>query len=195
MPPGSPRNAYMHEAITRAAATRDVAVRDFAELGPVGINWKPAPDRWSVAQCLEHLISSNEAETSLFRAVAEGTYSKRAAERIPLVPRLMGRLARWSMTPGGGVKVRTTQAFEPSSSALPERIVEDFRESVDALLASMEALGHLDHERMVVTSPFSSLVCYRLKDAVLVAIVHLERHRLQAVRVTESEGFPSSADV
>ena len=31
----------------------------FGSLSAEQLNWKPAPDRWSVAQCLEHLINTN----------------------------------------------------------------------------------------------------------------------------------------
>lgn len=192
--PASSRRAHIDEAIAQARSTRYAALRDFAGLRPAALQWKPAPDRWSVGQCLEHLIASNASYTSLFQSIAEGTYRKTLAERIPLLPRLFGPLVRWSMAPESGVKVKTTQAFEPSESRVSERVVDEFAESVDALVASIAALEHVDLERFVVTSPFASFVCYRLKDAIPVAVVHLERHRLQAVRVTEHEEFPRSTD-
>jgi DinB superfamily len=41
------------EAITQA--TEGV----FGKLSSAQLNWKPVPDRWSIAQCFEHLMNAN----------------------------------------------------------------------------------------------------------------------------------------
>jgi len=41
-----------------AADRRAIALAQ--RLGPHQLNWKPAPDVWSVGQCLEHLCVANE---------------------------------------------------------------------------------------------------------------------------------------
>lgn len=186
-------NAYLHGAIAQARASRDAAVRDFGGLDAVALNWKPEPDRWSVAQCLDHLIATHDDYSAMFRAIAEGTYQTSVMERVPILPSVFGPLVRWAMAPDSGVSVKTTKPFVPSSSELPARIVVDFRESVDELVARIASLDHVDHGSVVVRSPFVGFVCYRLRDAVQVAVSHLERHRRQALRVTEHEGFPAPA--
>ena len=32
----------------------------FGHLSPSQLNWKPSAERWSVAQCFEHLLTSNK---------------------------------------------------------------------------------------------------------------------------------------
>ena len=186
----SDQNAYLDAVRKRARSTRDRVVEDFGALDPVALNWKPGPDRWSVAQCLQHLIASNEEYGETFEAIASGAYRPSAYTRIPLLPRLFGPLVRWSMTPGNRVKVPTTAALEPGASDLGADIVGRFSASVDAHLERIAALGHVDHRRTTVASPFAKFVCYSLEDAITISVVHLERHRLQAVRVTEAPGFP-----
>ena len=44
----------------------------FGNLSGKQINWKPRPDSWSVGQCLDHLINSNEAFDGEFQSLAKG---------------------------------------------------------------------------------------------------------------------------
>lgn len=183
-------NPYLDHVLEQARATRDRAVREFGGLDGSALNWKPSPDRWSIAQCLHHLIVSNERYCPTFAAIADGSRRTTLAERIPILPRLWGPLVRRSMTPGNQVRVKTTADLQPSASDLSERVVEDFRTNVDEHLERIEALRHVDHRGEIVTSPFLGFVCYSLQDAIVISIVHLERHRLQAQRVMEHDGFP-----
>lgn len=188
-----PRNAYVASVLARARATRDRVVDDFGGLDERALNWKPGPDRWSVAQCLQHLIASNQEYGVTFEAIADGSHRSTLFERIPLLPRVWGPLIAWSMTPGNRVKVPTTETLQPAASDISGTIVEDFRASVDAHLERIAMLDHVDHGQTIVTSPFAGFVCYSLKDAVTISVVHLERHRVQAVRVTQRPGFPATA--
>ena len=191
MPATPPGSTYIDAFLEQARTTRDRTVEDFGGLDARAVNWKPAPARWSVAQCLQHLIASNEEYSETFAAVANGTYRPSVFARIPLLPRVWGPLIRWAMTPGNRVKVPTTEALEPGESDIDVDIVDAFSASVDELLERIAALEHADQRQVVVESPFASFVGYSLGDAIAIAVAHLERHRLQAVRVTEMPGFPS----
>ena len=45
----------------------------FGDLTNEQINWKPAPESWSVGQCLDHLIKSNEAFFAELDKITAGT--------------------------------------------------------------------------------------------------------------------------
>ncbi len=187
-------NRYLPAAIARARATQSAVLRDFGRLSPAQLNWKPAPDRWSVAQCLDHLRITNESYWPIFDAVAEGRKRDRWLERVPGLPRILGPLLRWATAPDTRARSRTRSRFEPSASDLPASVVEAFVQNVDAHLAKIEAAADVDHRRVVVTSPFAEVIVYTLEDAVLVSIAHLERHRLQALRVTRMPEFPGAGE-
>ena len=61
--------SYMH-------ATRKLVVDSATGLTDEQMNYKPAPDRWSVAEVLEHLTLS---ERNIFRLAMSGLQSKEAA--------------------------------------------------------------------------------------------------------------------
>ena len=45
----------------------------FGGLTEQQLNWKPAPESWSVAQCLDHLIKSNEQFFPELEGIVAGT--------------------------------------------------------------------------------------------------------------------------
>jgi len=61
------------DVTTIIAEVRDVsdeADRRFGRLTPEQLNWRPAPESWGVAQCLEHLIAMNADFFPVFDAIA-----------------------------------------------------------------------------------------------------------------------------
>ncbi|HZJ10320.1 MAG TPA: DinB family protein [Trueperaceae bacterium] len=64
----------------------------FDRLSGEQLNWRPAPDRWSVAQCLEHLITIQSLYQPLLRRLAEADYSPTWWERYSPLSRLFGSL-------------------------------------------------------------------------------------------------------
>jgi hypothetical protein len=183
-------NDYLPATIAQARDTRDDVAREFGGLDHAALNWKPSPDRWSIGQCLDHLIVSNELYWPAFDAIAEGRKVDSFFERIPLLPRLFGSLVRWAVAPDNRIRSRAPRKLEPTASEVPASIVDDFCVNVDEHLAKMASTSHVDHSKEVVPSPFSRVICYTVKDAVIISVAHLERHRLQAQRVMEHDGFP-----
>jgi arginine decarboxylase len=58
--------------IAEVREVSDEADRLFGQLTSAQLNWKPAPDSWSVAQCLEHLIAMNADFFPAFDAITRG---------------------------------------------------------------------------------------------------------------------------
>src|SRR6185369_8678955 len=44
----------------------------FGRLTPAQLNWKPSADRWSVAQCFDHLLTSNKGYFPTIEGVIAG---------------------------------------------------------------------------------------------------------------------------
>ncbi len=71
--------------------TRDVQ-STFGQLTAEQLNWKPNADSWSVAQCLDHLISANREMLSALDAAINGTRKTTFIEQVPFLPGLFGRM-------------------------------------------------------------------------------------------------------
>jgi hypothetical protein len=176
--------------IAEVREVSDEADRLFGQLTSAQLNWKPAPDSWSVAQCLEHLIAMNADFFPAFDAIARGDYRPPFAARIPLLPRLWGPLILKAVQPDARGRVKTRPRFVPSSSDVSGDVVSRFRAHQDDLAARMGRMADVDPRQVAVVSPMTSAVAYSLFDAYRIVVAHERRHLAQAVRVTESAGFP-----
>lgn len=171
------------------AVARD-AVDVFGRYDSGQLNWTPAVDRWSVAQCFDHLVKS---ETEMSGAVARAldpAASRTLWQRLPLWPRLFGRLLVTSMSPDATRTFAAPATAVPAASDIPAAIVDRFVACQARLAAAVDALAPDDAPRVMV-SPFMTFVTYSVLDGYRLIAAHQRRHFNQARRVTESAGFPA----
>ena len=171
------------------AITRDVQ-STFGLLNAEQLNWKPDADRWSVAQCLDHLISANREMLPAFDTTINGTKRTTFFERVPFLPGLFGRMMVKVVAPDGKRKLKATPAAAPSASALDPRIVEQFVAHQQEVIGKMKAIQNLNPATIVMTSPFAGFITYSLLDACRIIVVHERRHFQQAQRVMAMDGLP-----
>jgi len=177
MTPGERERAIneLHESRERLLA----AVR---RLSPSQLAYKPAADRWSVAECIEHIIL---VETSILRAIEKtvqqpGDAPQGAIEDGALLAKVVDRSA-----PMKG----------------PERLMPTGRWAHDQLFGEFESTRKRTSEFASTTDAklresafphpaFGPLDCYQW---LLLIAAHGERHRAQAEEVMASPGFPRAA--
>jgi hypothetical protein len=184
-------SADLETVLAEGRLVADETRRAFGGLSGEQVNWKPGAGEWSVGQCFDHLILSNRPYVPIFEGVLAGRRRPRAWERVPLLPRLFGRLLIGTLRPDSGRKARARPAFHPSQSHIAPSIVRTFLAEHERLLGLMAASRALDLDRITITSPVSRVVTYSLMDACRIVVVHEQNHLVQATRVMESDGFPS----
>lgn len=162
----------------------------FAHLSTSQLNWKPSAERWSVAQCFEHLLTSNKGYLPIIDNVLAG-YKRTFWQSMPVLPGLMGKLLVKSMDPASTRKVKASKRFQPAQSDISGSIINDFVDLQKQIVDKMKATEHLNLEKIVITSPVAGVVIYSLMDAYRLIVVHEQRHFQQAKRVTEETGFPT----
>lgn len=155
------------------------------------LNWKPAPDSWSIAQCLDHLIRTNESYLPQLAEISQGKKRPTLWERAPLLPNLFGRLLLKASRPSGEGKMQAPKAFRPLQSNLPVETPSHFLAHNRALMRQFEALPKEGLHRYRLTSPASKIIVLRLEEVVLILPAHEQRHLQQALRVMNAEGFPA----
>ena len=173
------------EAIARDARA------EFGALNETQLNWKPAPERWSVAQCLEHLILIDGGYAPIVEQIENGTYRTPLAGRIPGLPRLFGKLVLNGVQPEQKRRVSTSKAFVPVQGNIRADIVERFERHIRELAEHVPKLDARNAADVVVPSPIASFITYSLYDAHRIVVAHARRHMLQAKRVTQEPGFPT----
>jgi hypothetical protein len=162
----------------------------FGNLTPSQLNWKPSPERWSVAQCFEHLITTNNAYFPAIDSVAAG--KKRTFwESMPVLPGIGGKLLLKFVEPTSTRKVKAPKILQPAQSEVSGSIIEDFVNQQGRVIEKIKSTEHLELEKIVITSPVLALITYSLMDTYRIIVAHEARHLQQARRVTEEAAFPA----
>jgi hypothetical protein len=184
------RNPALREISSRLDGVRVHARQTAGGLGPDQINWQPERKSWSVGQCLEHLIITQERYEPVIPGLiarARGTASRTYE---PWKTTLVGRFIKRSVTPGSR-PVPTGRVFAPSPQARPD-VLNVFLRKTDELERWLEDSDGLDLGRIKLASPMSRLVRYHLGEAFDIVTLHCERHLQQADRVKARPDFPSA---
>jgi hypothetical protein len=186
-------NAQKADLADLIATANNIAIEAksiFGQLSPSQLNWKPSPERWSVAQCFDHLITSNQGYFPVIENVLAGK-KQTFWESIPVLPGLAGKLLIKSLDPASTRKIKAPKRFEPAQSDISASVINEFADQQSRLVEKMKATEHLDLERIVITSPALAAVTYSLMDAYRIIVVHEQRHFQQAQRVMDETGFPA----
>jgi hypothetical protein len=169
----------------------DNARTEFGGLSAAQLNWKPAENSWSVAQCFDHLITTHSLYFPLFDKLAQSEIENTFFEKYSPLSGFFGRFLIKSLRPENLKKMKTTSLAQPSSSEIDAEIIDKFCEHQKQLIGHIERLpGNLDPGKTIVTSPLMGLVTYSLADCYTILVVHCQRHRDQAKRVMNVGGFP-----
>ena len=186
----------MNESVPDLAAQAESiaadAQRTFGGLTAAQLNWKPNADAWSVAQCFDHLIRINSTYFPTLRVIQEKGYRPGWRDRVPFLPRLIGRLVLKAVEPGAPRKFKAAAHVTPATSAIDARIVPQFVAHQQEVIRHMKQTAERgDLGQMIIVSPVASAAFYSVLDAFRIVVAHERRHIEQAARVTRATGFPA----
>ncbi len=165
--------------------------KTFGKLSAEQINWKPSEDGWSVGQCFEHLIKTNELFYVELDKIASGTRRNSFLENWSPLSSVWGNLLISSLKKDDRKFKAPTQKIVPPSE-IDANIIEIFAAHQSELIEKIKQTEVADWNKITITSPFMKLMTYRLADGFQIIIEHEKRHFRQAERVTLTYGFPSS---
>jgi hypothetical protein len=174
--------AERERAVAYLAETRENLLRTARNLSPTQFEYKPAPDRWSVAECLEHIaVTEGFILANINNTLQQaGASSKSGFGDDGVVGMVVDRTNR----------IKGPDRLMPTGRWPHEQLLGEFevaRKRTAEFAAATDAplrehgfphpmLGHLD--------------CYQW---LLLIGAHGERHRLQAEEVMAHAGFPRAA--
>ena len=183
----------IHQITSAMKQVADDARATFGNLTPEQLNWKPGEKSWSVGQCFEHIIKTNEQFYPEFERLASGTRKNTFFQSYSPFTGMMGRFLIKA------VSEDSKKAKAPSKDIVPPSeisgdIINRFATHIDGVNEMIGRCAAADRSKTVVSSPFLSVFTYTLDDAYTVLVEHTRRHFRQAKRVTETDGYPASAD-
>jgi hypothetical protein len=168
--------------------TADVK-ENFGSLSSEQLNWKPAPESWSIGQCLDHLIKSNEEFYPELDKLAVGTRKNTFWQSWSPLSGIAGAFLVSTLKKEGN-KVKTNQKMTPPSDVPPD-IVEMFSQHQSQFIEKIRSTADEDWHKTILTSPFVNIMTYRMDVGLEALIEHEKRHVRQAKRVITADGFPN----
>lgn len=159
----------------------------FGGLNTDQINWKPDEKSWSIAQCFEHLIITNNLYFPIIQKVIDGKHRDNFFSKIPFAADLIGALMKNSLKPEQTRKMKTFKIFEPAESNIANTIFDDFNENQRKLIAMIEACKSLNVHKIKIPEPLSPMLNLRLSDAFEILVIHEKRHFQQAERILKRQ--------
>lgn len=175
--------AEMDGALKYLETTKKGVLEATKGLSEAQWNFKPAPDRWSIAQVMEHIAAAEDFLRSLD---AEKVMQSPAGEPGRDIKKTDESVL--AVVPDRTNKAQAVEPLQPSNRfGSPEASVKHFVESratTEEFLKSTAGLR--DH---VMDSPIGKLDAY---EFILLVAAHSERHTKQIQEVKADPKFPKS---
>lgn len=178
--------ATVHDLQTRLTAVLDTVNREFAHLSDEQLRWKPAPDKWSIVECLQHL---NLAERFYIRNIQHkvdklGLVQTNPTDQ-PIQSDWVGKVMLYVVDPQVKLKLPAPGMIRPRPAADldPTDVKNQFVELQTLLHSLLDKAVYLDWNGEKVMSLFGNWIKIRLGDAFRMLVAHSERHMKQAMRV------------
>ncbi|HLF33343.1 MAG TPA: DinB family protein [Cyclobacteriaceae bacterium] len=165
------------ESITRSF--RD----EFGDLTSEKLNWKPRPDAWSIGQVIHHLITVNNTYFPVADAVRKGNYKIPFWGKSEAIARFLGNSLLKYVGPDYKPRTKTFAVWQPSSSTIDADMVNQFVNHQSELIHFIKSCEDLVTRGVVIRSPGSRFVVYKLEKAFEIIVAHEQRHLIQARNV------------
>jgi hypothetical protein len=154
-------------------------------------NFRENPNRWSVAECVEHIART---ERAILGGIAfylsrppNPLWFEQTSGKLELVRKVVV-----TRTPGG-----VGSPFQAGGEVLPTehwdraRGIREFYRSHGELRAFVETMPREIKNRTFL-NPFPSIGMLNGYDWLTLAALHVKRHTMQAIEVQEDPGYPQT---
>ena len=125
------------------------------DLTEIQFNWQPGPGRWSIAQCIDHLlVTGGNSLANIHRAINEA----RSMGSFGQGPFRYGVIEKWfvrQMEPGARMRFKAPKMYMPSEDGLDAEIVASFYRLQEEFLQCIEQANVIDLSKTKVSNAVS----------------------------------------
>lgn len=154
--------------------------------------WRPAPDRWSISECLLHLTKAGQG---YLPAIDESIAQGRARALTGKGPFQHGWLDRWMLRitePPVRRRFQAPRQIVPVPDQPVTAVLPTFLHLQDELIRRLSQANGLHLGRLKVISPWNRLMRFSLAAAFALIAAHQRRHLWQAREVRNHPNFPGN---
>ena len=179
---GSLAQRERDQAMSHLHATRKMFLDSVAGLSAAQWNYKPSPERWSIAECAEHIAVSEDSLFDMLQQVLKSPATpekKVEAGKDDLILKILTDRS---------VKAKAPEILQPKRR-WPDReaLIAHFRQSRDRNIAYIQTTGDDLRGHTVEHPAFKTIDAYQV---MLLLSAHCERHTAQIDEVKADPGFP-----
>ena len=172
-------------AMSHMHASRKMFFDSVAGLSPAQWNFKAGPDRWSIAECAEHIAASEGFIWGLVEKLAAAPASK--PEDVEKTKGKDEQLMK--IVPDRSTKFQAPEPIKPKKlSADPEEYTAKFKTLRDEHIAYIEKTQDSLRDKVAPHPAAGPIDAYQW---VLLISGHTERHTLQILEVKSAAGYPA----
>ncbi|MBD0331087.1 MAG: DinB family protein [Chitinophagaceae bacterium] len=163
--------------------TKSDLIKSVRGLSEAQLNFKPAPEKWSVKECVQHLASAEYILWSMAEAALKQPADAEKRKDVKVTDEQLIKMVRDRSN-----KVKTSEPFEPQNAKW-----KTAEEALDALkdkradLIKYAKTTTDDLRNHVVQLPFGTIDTYQL---LLMISSHSNRHTQQIEEVKADPNFP-----
>ncbi len=155
----------------------------FSNLPFEDFNFKLNRQKWSIGECLDHLIVTGERYLERISNEVDSAKKKKIFSDTIYKPRFIQRKFIKFLEPPYKLKVKTFSVFEPGSNLNKEKILTEFGMLQNKLINQIRETKGLDLKKIFIISPVSRFVKLEIGEAFYLLIVHERRHIWQAKQI------------
>ena len=160
------------------------------DLTDVQFNWRPDTDRWSISQCIDHLVVTGRNSLShIDRAINEA----RAKGLFSQGPFRYGLIESWfvrQMEPRARMRFKAPKVYLPSANRPYAETVLRFYDLQEEFLQRIEQANGIDLSRAKVNNAVSRWFRLSLGQELAFNTAHERRHLWQAKQVKQERDYP-----
>ena len=153
------------------------------------LNWRPEGNRWSIAECIEHLnLTAHMLLPEIDKSIAAGVPAEPGTEGVSRHSMVFGWLLP-VIEPPPKRRFKAKPDLTPRPDLDAERVIGRFGKVQDEIVERLERARGIDLTRTKVRHPLIRLMSFRLGESFVTIAAHERRHLWQAEQVTQAEGF------
>ena len=160
-----------------------------ADLTDTEFAWQPNKDRWSIAQCIDHLlVTGHNSLSNIHHAIDEARSKGQFSEG----PFRYGVIERWfvrQMEPPTRIRFKAPKAYLPSGELHHAEMVRRFFSLQDEFLKCIQEAEGIDLSRTKVSNPVTRLFRLSLGQEIAFNAAHERRHLRQAMAVRREQEY------
>jgi hypothetical protein len=180
----------LRKFLSEAPLLIDTANKQFGGLSEMQFNWKPSEEKWSIGECINHLVITHKLYNSKIKEL-QPLFEDSGKGFIKFKHTFSARMILKYVDPNSTTRTKTFKVFKPSMRQINTSIIRSFCEEVESMISFAEKLHGVDLTKLKIGSPLTKLLRMNVGDALLINLYHDQRHLNQAKKIINESTFPN----